>query len=665
MAKAAPAEQPTGLLLYKHFADLPSDWRPPKLGDLPDWPRGGRVGLDVETCDPKLKTLGPGVRREGSHLAGISFAIEGGPKHYLPIAHEGGDNLNPQHVLAYLEVQARQFDGEIVGANLGYDLDWLAQYKVDFLEGPCQLRDVQVAAPLIHELHRSYSLDNIAKRLGFVGKDEVLLKQAAKLFRFNEKAELWRLPARYVGPYATEDAALPLEILAKQEAEIAAQGIEGVWKIEREVQKVLIKMRRRGVLIDFDKLDWIEQWALKTELEALAEVKHLTGIELGLDNCWKAAAVAPILTGLGLKIGKTPTGKPKVDKEVLNGVDHPAGLALAKARKFNKLRSTFVKSIRTHQVNGRIHTTFNQLRNTSDFGDESGAAFGRLSSSLPNLQQQPASKEFKQIWRSIYLPEDGAVWGALDYSQQEPRWTIHYAEAMDLPKAAEAAQAYRDNPDTDNHQMMADMAGVTRDAAKAIFLGLVYGMGGAKLCGSLRLPIRYAVFYDGYGIEPEYFDKMYKAREHAVRTEGRAYAVAGEEGQELLNTFNHKLPFLKMLSKECQKVAESRGYIITAGGRHCRFPQTANGTYDWAYKSLNRLIQGTSADQTKKAMVEADRAGHWLQLQVHDELDGSFTGPGDARDCAEIMSNCMPANVPFKVDIDIGPTWGDAKEIEV
>ena len=87
-----------------------------------------------------------------------------------------------------------------------------------------------------------------------------------------------------------------------------------------------------------------------------------------------------------------------------------------------------------------------------------------------------------------------------------------------------------------------------------------------------------------------------------------------------------------------------------------------NPVYDWTHKAFNRVIQGSSGDQTKKAMVDADTAGIRLQLQVHDELDLSIYDRQTARDLAAIMRDGVPCSVPHKVDIEIGPNWADIME---
>jgi DNA polymerase I-like protein with 3'-5' exonuclease and polymerase domains len=627
--------------------ELPSDWRPPSLADMPSWDGARRIGVDIETCDPNLKQTGPGVRT-GGYIVGVSFAIEDGPYHYLPFRHELGDNLDGAQVLRYLRDQARAFKGTVVGANLNYDLDYLAEAGVTFPNVKWQ-RDVQIADPLINELHDSYSLERCAVRNGLPGKDEAQLRQAAAHYGVNPKSELWKLPARHVGPYAEEDARLPLQLLRRQERMIDEMGLWPIYDLECQVQPVLLKMRRRGVKIDQDQLARVEQWSMEREKECLDQIHHFTDVRIGLDDIWKKDALVMAIQAIGMKLDKTPTGQPKLDKAVLNEIDHPVAEAILQARKVNKLRTTFAASIRTHMVNGRIHCTFNQLRRTREDGDAVGARYGRMSSEHPNLQQQPARDEFASMWRSIYVP-DTDTWVCADYSQQEPRMLTHFAELCGLDGAGQAAQRYRDDPDTDNHAMMTQLIypDVTpgtpefkraRTYCKNIYLGLCYGMGGAKLAHDLGLPTKWVDGRNGKRIE-----------------------VAGDEAQNLLDTFDRRAPFVRALARRCEQVARSRGHIVTVLGRRCNFPRLKDGTVDWAHKALNRLIQGSSADQTKMAVVELDRAGVPLQLQVHDEVDWSAESLDEARMVGRIMRECVKLNVPSKVDLEYGPSWGQATQ---
>ena len=209
------------------------------------------------------------------------------------------------------------------------------------------------------------------------------------------------------------------------------------------------------------------------------------------------------------------------------------------------------------------------------------------------------------------------------------------------------AEAYRNDPNTDFHQMVADMAGIKRKAAKTIGLGLMYGMGKQKLANSLDLPL--------------------------------------DEAAELISTFHSKVPFLRGTIDAVMRRIEhpaSGGSIRTLLGRKCRFPLWEPVEYGinkalpreqavieygprikraMTYKGLNRLIQGSAADQTKAAMVALHKAGMRLLLQVHDEIAISVDGKETADHASRIMRDAVTLEVPSRVDVEIGPSWGEAK----
>lgn len=614
-----------------------SEWQPPDIGTLPDWTGAERIGIDTETYDPYLQQLGPSVRR-GGYIVGISFAIEDGPAFYLPFRHEGGDNLPEQNVLHYIQAQASAYRGVLVGANLNYDLDYLAEIGIVFPNIAGQ-RDTQIADPLIDELQRSYSLDTIAERWQLPGKRETTLIAAARNYRVNPKRDLWRLPARYVGEYAEWDARLPLLLLRKQERKIDELELWDVYNLECELQPAVLKMQRHGVRIDTDALERVRTWSLEQEQQCLDRIYTSTGVRIEIDGVHKKPALVRALTSVGITLSRTATGQHQIDKELLSNCEHPVAKDILQARKVNKLRTTFVQSIEDHMVNGRIHCTFNQLRRTKESGDTKGPRFGRMSSDHPNLQQQPSRDEFASMWRSIYVPDTPEQqWLCADYSQQEPRMLTHFAEMCKLRGAKYVADRYRTDPTMDNHQMMADLCGIDRRPAKNIFLGLCYGMGGAKLARELGLPTKWIQNRRGDMVE-----------------------VAGDEAQALLDRFDANVPFVRRLARRCADTAAKRGWIKTISGRRCHFPKGADGTYDWTHKAINRLIQGSSADQTKRAIIEVVRAGLPLQLQIHDELDTGIDDISQAKRIAQIMQDCLPLRVPSKVDIKIGPSWGEVK----
>lgn len=624
----------------------------------------GRIGLDTETCDPLLKKLGPGVRR-GGYIAGVSFALSKERGHYLPLRHVGGDNVqDPNLALGYLRYQAKHFRGEVVGAKISYDLDYLAEAGIHFPQAT--FLDVQVAEPLLDELQFSYSLDNILRRHGLPLKDEALLREAAVQFGVDPKAELYKLPARYVGPYAEADATLPLKLIERQEAELELQNLGRVWNLEKAVLPILVEMRRRGVRVNLDKLDRIDRWAVAEEMKAWGELQRLTGVAVRVGDAMKAEVIAHALAAADVKTPMTQGVKPKpsITKEWLEALDHPAGAIIRRARKMSQLRSTFVGSIRAHHINGRIHCTFNQLVMQKEEGSDEtqGAAYGRLSCSDPNLQQQPArDPEIGPMWRDIYEAEEGTEWGSLDYSQQEPRLALHYAVISGPERigfaahesAVKAMQRYIDDPATDSHTMFTQMVHgddvineppkefkIKRDRNKNIYLGICYGMGGPKMCRQVGLPTKVIAHWKT----------------------GRRMEVAGDEGQALLDLIDKRVPYVRKTAQEIERVAKQRGYIITIGGRRCRFPVDENGNYDWTHKAYNRAVQGGAADQTKTAMVELHRAGADVRLQIHDEFALMLTGGRpEGRRYAEIMEHCVELKVPSKVDVEIGASWGTCK----
>jgi len=673
-----------GGALQLGFFTPEANWKPPSLSDLPSWKGAKRIAIDAETRDPSIgNQMGSGSLRDG-YTVGWGFAIDGGPKHYLPFRHEGGDNLPVEAALGYLRDQIKDFDGEFVGANLAYDVDY--GYNDGFEWHPdAKFRDVQIADPLIYELHMNYSLKAIGDRYGIEAKDEQLLVEAARSYGLDPKKGLWRLPGRFVGQYAEQDVASPLELLRRQEKIIDEEGLREIWDLETRTLPVLVRMRRRGVKIDFDKLAQIEQWSQTEEQAALDFIRHQTGIRIAFGDVWKPGALAPALEAIGIRLQKTSTGAPQIDRFLLGGHDHPVCDAILRARKVNKIRTTFAESIRKYAVNGRIHGQFHQIAREDEQGDQKGVRYGRLSATHPNMQQQPSpdrDPETAGEWRKIYVPDDGGIWGCNDYSQQEPRWTTHFAAVMNLPRAREAAKRYQDDPSTDNHDMMTRLIHgdsrveewlangtsdykVNRGYSKNIFLGLCYGEGGAKLCRDIKKPTRWMVTYGWQENKRiEYFDTQREAMAYKMELQrGYVRETAGAEGQQIIDNFDKEVPYVGLLAKEATKRAEARGFVTTIFGRRLNFERRDDGTFDYTHKALNRIIQGSSADQTKLALCELDRAGYFIQLQVHDETDGTFGSVAEAKAAGDIMMNCVKDRVtpfvPFKVDTECGKSWGE------
>lgn len=619
-----------------------TDWVAPKVSELPSWESATRVAIDIETNDPDLYELGKGVRRDGK-MIGVSFAFEDGAGYYLPFGHVGEGNLDKVDVINYLKDQAKNYSGIIAGANLSYDLDYLEEDGVKFK--PRFFRDVQVAEPILNEHRMKYSLDTLAGIYNIEGKDETLLRQAAAICKVDPKRDLWKLPAKFVGAYAEQDAHLPLQILRKQEKLLEDQDLWGIYDLESDLLPVLLKMTRVGIQVDVDRLDQVMLHLDKMMDDLCAEVSRRAGYRIIQKDLMNAGAIAPLLRNVGIKVPKTKgtdTRKPQdsVTNDWLDTIDHPVGVLLRGARQFRKMKTTYCAPIYKHLTpQNRIHPSFNQLKKDKDDGSGvKGTVSARLSADTPSIQNQPIRHPtLGFIWRAIYVTDFGK-WCCADFSQQEPRLTIHYAEQLDLEGAAEAADRYRRDPNADSHQVMADITGLPRDDAKQIFLALCYSMGEAKLCRKLGLPT-----------------EIKKIR-------GRYREVAGAEGRRVIDQFHKMVPFVSRLAYAAETKAKNFGLIRSLLGRAIHFEKDKFGNFDFTQVALNRLIQVGAADQIKKAMILADKEGFRIQLQVHDELDFSCNSDKEAKELAEVMLGAVELGVPSKVDLESGPSWGEIKE---
>jgi len=610
-----------------------SEWLPP--ASFPNLSEAKEIAIDLETCDPNMESLGPGWPRNDGYIVGYAIAIDGWAG-YFPVAHAGGGNLDKRIVERWIrDVLATPADK--IMHNAAYDLGWL---RATGFEVNGTIYDTMLAAPVLDENRFAYSLNSLGFDYLKEIKSEQGLKESASDFGVHPKKELWKLPAMHVGDYAEQDAALTLKLWHHFKALMRNDEVESVFRMETDVLPVLVNITLQGINFNRAKCEQKMAEMRAKETEILKYLKSQAGMQVDI---WAAQSIAAAFDRLGIQYPKTAAGAPSFTKSFLDTHEHPMSKMILEARELNKTHGTFLEPYLKHSAkDGRVHTHFNQMRN-----EEGGTVTGRLSASNPNLQQVPARHEIiGPMVRGLFLPEDGDIWAANDFSSQEPRLLVHYATLLGLPGAEKMAQAYRDNPDTDFHQMVADMAGIQRKAAKTIGLGLMYGMGKAKLATQLDLPL--------------------------------------DEASELIATFHSKVPFLKGTVDAVMKRIEhpaSGGSIRTLLGRKCRFPLWE--PTEWGvnkalpreqavieygsrikragtYKGLNRLIQGSAADQTKAGMVALHKAGFKLLLQVHDEVALSVRNIDEARAAAEIMAKAVTLEVPSRVDVETGLSWGEA-----
>ena len=611
-----------------------TDWNIPT--EFPDLSGYSQIAVDLETKDPNIKTQGPGWARKDGHIIGIAVAA-GDFKGYFPLRHQNGHNLDPTMTMRWLKAQMSTPDIDKIMHNATYDAGWM---RAEGVEVQGRIVDTMITGALVNENRWSFGLDAMARDYVGIRKDEKLLKAAAQEWGIDPKAEMWQLPPKYVGAYAEQDAVATLKLWEALKIQLEKQDLWAIWELETGLIPCLLDMRTNGVRVDLEKADRNKKLIQKRSSELRQEIKKSAGVDVDI---WASASVAKMFDKLGLEYPRTEAGAASFTKAYLNSHPHEACQSLVKLREFDKADSTFIDSILKHEHNGRIHTELHSTRR-----DEGGTVTGRFSSSNPNLQQIPAlDKEIKKLIRGLFIPEEGTKWGSFDYSSQEPRLLVHFAASMPPNMQDPVLQTIVEEfntGDVDLHQIVADLAGITRKQAKTVNLGIMYGMGVAKLANQM--------------------------------------AITADEAKTIIRDHREKVPFVKQLADIASKRAGKNGQIRTLLGRLCRFDMWEPSTFGYnkplpieeaeevyggmgqlrrafTYKALNRLIQGSAADQTKKAMLDCYNAGLTPMLTVHDELCFNVESTEQAAQIKEIMETGVPLKVPSKIDQELKDNWGE------
>jgi DNA polymerase-1 len=606
-----------------------TEWVKPT--EFPDLRQVDEIAIDLETKDPGLKERGSGSVIGDGDVVGIAVATAH-YKGYFPIAHEGGGNMDRKQVLNWLQDILNAPSTKIFH-NAIYDVCWLRRLGLT-VQG--DIVCTMIASAVTDENRFRYDLNSLSWHYLGYGKNESALAEAAESWGIDPKAEMYKLPAMHVGGYAERDAEITFGLWQEMKKEILHQDLEDIFDLETELFPCLVDMRFKGVRVDIEKAHLMKKDFIKEENNLLNKIESETNVR---PQIWAARSIAQVFENLKIPFERTEkTDAPSFTKNFLQEHKHPVVNMIAKAREINKAHTTFIDSIIKYEHNGRIHAEINQLRNAGG-----GTVTGRFSYQNPNLQQIPArNKDLGPKIRSLFLPENGCKWGCFDYSQQEPRLVVHYASLYKLPSVYDVIDAYNNDPNADFHQTVADMAQIPRSQAKTINLGLFYGMGKAKLQAEL--------------------------------------GVSKEKAAELFNTYHAKVPFVKQLMTKASNRSQDRGQIRTLLGRLCRFHLWEPNQFGmhkalphedalrehgpgirraYTYKALNKLIQGSAADMTKKAMLELYKEGIIPHIQIHDELDLSIKDDTEAKKVIEIMEEAVKLEVPNKVDYEFGNNWGD------
>lgn len=748
------------------------------------------IAIDTENCDPELKTLAPGYVCKVGFIAGIAIAAKEG-SFYIPIRHAEGENFDIEDVRPWLN-HILSGDTVKVFHNAQYDLGWL---KYEGFEVHGRIFDTMLAAALLDENKRMYSLDNIGKEYLQEGKNEVALTAAVQtkfatvkthksvirlkedikidyapwyeakirtsqfydiwpkqvqnrydllhnhidgrgteVFKVPTKADkdikslLWAVDPDEMGSYPIQDVDLTYRLYYEFINRLSDEGLNEVTSLENELLPCLLEMREQGVRIDMtgaialDKQYTEDIAKLQKELDTLCG-KH---IDVNIDD-----DLIQICTMFDLDYQRTAKGNPCFSAEAVP--NHQAFAYVLELRKLAKARDTYCRGYFFGSAyNDRLHGQYNQLKS-----DEGGTVTGRLSSSMPNLQNIPSPErsEIGKQMRSLFLPDtDKEQWLCMDFSGQEPKMLVNLVLLLDskfgvrqvtdlttgeqtllkeegFPGADLARTPEFASREANFHLAVAKQCmikqnqhqGVTvteeelmaqakafRGKAKSIGLGIMYGSGDKKIA-----------------------EEMTK----------KGSPMSIQEAAELRASVYAGVPFLDAINKYVMNLAKRRGYVLTLLKRRGRFNfweipvygikreeyeallfKTREEANKWllsddrarfeakhpkgeigspqrafTYKALNKIIQGSSADQTKTAMLHLYKRNHMdvpsldiyyrranfvppkARAQVHDEMNFSIAPDEDASWYQDTMEHSLPLQVESVAKPGVGNNWAEAK----
>ena len=655
------------------------------------------VAVDLETYDPNLKTKGLGAIRGDGFVCGVAVAT-GRDTVYFPINHSDTNLSLDKKIKLWEALDEKLFQNEKITKvfhNAMYDVCWIRAVTGKKMKG--RIVDTMIAGSVIDENRFKYSLDSLSKDYKIGSKYQYDLQQKtlewSKGTIKDPMTNMHKLPASIVKDYAKQDVDLTFklwkmfnekfdEILYTKYKEdkngkrikdkngkdiiIEEKTSRNIFELETKLFPCLVDMKFKGVKIDVEKAKAFGKRLEKTKHNIINYIARKTNIRVEI---WAASSIKALLDHESIDdYTKTPkSGMPQLPKNYLSTHKNKYLRLIAKARELDKAKNTFVDGLLGFVHNGRIHADINQIR-----GEHGGTVTGRFSMSNPNLQQIPSKGYIGKKMRELFIPETGSDWYSFDYSQQEPRIVVHYAIKLGMDGTDDLKEEF-DKEDADFHQIVADMANIPRKQAKTINLGLFYGMGRIKLQKELNLD--------------------------------------SKQAQTLFNTYHSKVPFVKQLSKDLSDFASEEGLLFTVADRFCRFdkwetrdkewnPETNRFTevklhakkedaidaykleqmekYDkyidptcehfekhytraFTYKALNRLIQGSAADMTKKAMVLLYEKGIVPHIQIHDELCVSIKDQETRTMVQNIMEQAIELEINNKVDCESGPNWGNIK----
>ncbi|MEO1670757.1 MAG: DNA polymerase I [Cyanobacteria bacterium J06631_2] len=416
-------------------------------------------------------------------------------------------------------------------------------------------------------------------------------------------------------------------------------------EVEQPLEPVLATMENTGIRLNTDYLQQFSQ-QLNQDLTKLEQDTYAAaGEEFNLSSPKQLSVI--LFEKLELdrrKSRKTKTGY-STNQQVLEKLrgDHPVIDHMLEYRTLAKLKSTYVDALPAlvRESTGRVHTDFNQ----------SVVATGRLSSSNPNLQNIPIRTEFSRQIRQAFIPKEGWLLVAADYSQIELRILAHLSQEPVL------VDAYRNSKDV--HSVTAkllfdkeDITSEERRLGKIINFGVIYGMGAQRFS-------RESGFKANVGKQ---FIEKYRTKYALVFTyleNVKKQAIS----QGYVNTILGRRRYVNLNSDSLKSLRGINSEAIELEGLKYSYTDA-----QILRAAANSPIQGSSADIIKLAMIELQKTLENYQakllLQVHDELVLEVP-PEEWQELEPIikstMENAVELSIPLAVDINAGQNWMEAK----
>ncbi|WP_108789109.1 DNA polymerase I [Erythrobacter sp. Alg231-14] len=568
-------------------------------------------------------------------LVGISLALGPNDACYIPLAHGGTDLLSETPVQIptseALEALRPLFEDDSVlkvFQNGKYDLNVLARYN-------CTVTPIEDTMVISFDLDAGrgegmggHGMDDLSVR--HLGHTPLSFKEVCgtgkKAIPFGE-VQLDRATE-----YAAEDADVTWRLYQHLKPRLATEGGSKVYeRVDRPLIPVVAGMEREGIKVDRARLAKLSE-EFATQTAALEKEIHvIAGEDFAVGSPKQLGEI--LFDKMGFKGGKKgKSGQYSTDQSVLEKLAG-SGEGIAKKvlewRHLSKLKSTYTDALQA-QINpdtGRVHTSYSL----------SGAQTGRLSSTDPNLQNIPIRTAIGRTIREAFVPENGNVILAADYSQIELRLAAHMAEVDSLKEAFANGEDIHSRTAT---EMFGEVTRDTRARAKTINFAILYGISRWGLAGRLE-------------VEPD-------------------------EAQAMIDTYFQRFPGIQRYIMETLETVGERGYSETLFGRKTWFPRIKSKNQAERQGSeraaINAPIQGTSADIIKRAMVRmlpalSDAGLHEVRmlLQVHDELvfelpegDVAKASPIIERVMAEAALPAVTLDVPLAIDIGTGMSWDAA-----